>query len=121
MDLDDDEELSKKDKENIDSKVILEGVDYIHASRMKRYKELEDASNKIKSVKKKKEYDKLLAQLSGTIGYMAQVHGALVKSVDHEKRIKEIEERIKDPFRNMTVETIQMYLEKHEQGGLTVK
>ena len=37
-----------------------------------------------------------LSKLSGSLGYMAQVHAGLAKAYDHEKRLAEIEEILKN-------------------------
>ena len=35
-----------------------------------------------------------LSKLSGSLGYMAQVHAGLAKAYDHEKRLAEIEKKL---------------------------
>jgi len=35
-----------------------------------------------------------LSNLSGSLGYMAQVHAGLAKAYDHEKRLAEIEKKL---------------------------
>lgn len=35
-----------------------------------------------------------LSKISGSLGYMAQVHAGLAKAYDHEKRLAEIEKKL---------------------------
>ena len=50
--------------------------------------------------KKNKETDKEtindLSKISGSLGYMAQVHAGLAKAYDHEKRLAQIEKKLEN-------------------------
>ncbi len=58
------------------------------------YKKLFDEYIKGGDVSKEKITD--LGKISGSMGYMAQVHAGLAKAYDHEKRLAEIEEILKN-------------------------
>jgi len=57
------------------------------------YKKLFDDYIKGEDISKEKIAD--LSKISGSMGYMAQVHAGLAKAYDHEKRLAEIEKKLK--------------------------
>lgn len=71
-----------------DSEKISNGVKHVQKVLLKRFKTLE----KTKSVTPA-DLDTLV-KLGNAIGYMSQVHGGLAKTVEHEKRIIDIEKAI---------------------------
>ncbi len=56
------------------------------------YKKLFDDYIKGEEVSKEKIAD--LSKISGSMGYMAQVHAGLAKAYDHEKRLLEVEKKL---------------------------
>ena len=56
------------------------------------YKKLFDDYIKGEDISKEKISD--LSKISGSMGYMAQVHAGLAKAYDHEKRLAEIEKKL---------------------------
>jgi hypothetical protein len=56
------------------------------------YKKLFDNYIKGEDISKEKITD--LSKISGSMGYMAQVHAGLAKAYDHEKRLAEIEKKL---------------------------
>ena len=70
---------------------MYKGVGDVFMSYLKRFEEYN---------KKNKETDKEtindLSKISGSLGYMAQVHAGLAKAYDHEKRLAEIEKKLKN-------------------------
>jgi len=58
------------------------------------YKKIFDDYIKGEDISKEKIAD--LGKISGSMGYMAQVHAGLAKAYDHEKRLAEIEEILKN-------------------------
>lgn len=68
---------------------MYKGVGDVFMSYLKRFEEYN---------KKNKETDKEtindLSKISGSLGYMAQVHAGLAKAYDHEKRLAEIEKKL---------------------------
>ncbi len=58
------------------------------------YKKLFDDYIKGEDISKEKITD--LGKISGSMGYMAQVHAGLAKAYDHEKRLAEIEVILKN-------------------------
>ena len=56
------------------------------------YKKLFDDYIKGEDISKEKIAD--LSKISGSMGYMAQVHAGLAKAYDHEKRLAEIEKKL---------------------------
>ncbi len=56
------------------------------------YKKLFDDYIKGEDISKEKISD--LSKISGSMGYMAQVHAGLAKTYDHEKRLAEIEKKL---------------------------
>jgi hypothetical protein len=56
------------------------------------YKKLFDEYIKGEDISKEKISD--LSKISGSMGYMAQVHAGLAKAYDHEKRLAEIEKKL---------------------------
>ena len=58
------------------------------------YKKLFDDYIKGEDVSKEKISD--LSKISGSMGYMAQVHAGLAKAYDHEKRLAEIEKKLEN-------------------------
>lgn len=70
---------------------MYKGVGDVFMSYLKRFEEYN---------KKNKETDKEtindLSKISGSLGYMAQVHAGLAKAYDHEKRLAEIEKKLEN-------------------------
>jgi hypothetical protein len=70
---------------------MYKGVGDVFMAYLKRFE---------KYNKENKETDKEtindLSKLSGSLGYMAQVHAGLAKAYDHEKRLAEIEDILKN-------------------------
>ena len=58
------------------------------------YKKLFDDYIKGEDISKEKITD--LSKISGSMGYMAQVHAGLAKAYDHEKRLAEIEKKLEN-------------------------
>jgi len=58
------------------------------------YKKLFDDYIKGEDIPKEKITD--LSKISGSMGYMAQVHAGLAKAYDHEKRLAEIENKLEN-------------------------
>jgi len=75
---------------------MYKGVGNVFISYLKRFEEYN---------KKNKETDKEtinnLSKLSGSLGYMAQVHAGLAKAYDYEKRLAEIEVILKNNSPNL--------------------
>ena len=70
---------------------MYKGVGDVFMSYLKRF---EKYNKENKETNKETIND--LSKLSGSLGYMAQVHAGLAKAYDHEKRLAEIEEILKN-------------------------
>jgi len=78
-------EYSKDDKNTMEK--MFRGVGEVFLE----YKKLFDEYIKGEDVSKEKISN--LSKISGSMGYMAQVHSGLAKAYDHEKRLEELEKK----------------------------
>lgn len=68
---------------------MYKGVGDVFMSYLKRF---EDYNKDNQETTKETIND--LSKISGSLGYMAQVHAGLAKAYDHEKRLAEIEKKL---------------------------
>lgn len=83
--------MDYSESENTTTEKMYKGVGDVFMAYLKRFVDY-DKENK----ETNKETINDLSKLSGSLGYMAQVHAGLAKAYDHEKRLKEIEEILKN-------------------------
>ncbi len=68
---------------------MYKGVGDVFMSYLKRFEEYNKENSNTD-----KETINDLSKISGSLGYMAQVHAGLAKAYDHEKRLAEIEKKL---------------------------
>jgi len=68
---------------------MYKGVGDVFMSYLKRFEEYNKENQNTD-----KETINDLSKISGSLGYMAQVHAGLAKAYDHEKRLAEIEKKL---------------------------
>lgn len=78
---------SSEDNKNI-TEEMYSGVGLVFKDYLKRFKEFSE-NNEETSV----ETINNLGKISGSLGYMAQVHAGLAKAYEHEKRLVELEKK----------------------------
>lgn len=83
--------MDHSESENTTTEKMYKGVGDVFMSYLKRF---EDYDKENEETNKDTIND--LSKLSGSLGYMAQVHAGLAKAYDHEKRLAEIEDILKN-------------------------
>ncbi len=78
---------------------MYDGVGKVFLSYLKRF----DAYNK-ENEQTDKDTINNLSKISGSLGYMAQVHAGLAKAYDYEKRLAEIELILKNRHNSSNLE-----------------
>jgi hypothetical protein len=81
--------LDYPDTDKNTTEKMYNGVGYVFMSYLERFEKY----NK-ENAETSKETINDLSKLSGSLGYMAQVHAGLAKAYDHEKRLAEIEKKL---------------------------
>lgn len=83
--------MDYSESDNTTTEKMYKGVGDVFMAYLKRFVDY-DKENK----ETNKDTINDLSKLSGSLGYMAQVHAGLAKAYDHEKRLREIEEILKN-------------------------
>lgn len=83
--------MDHSESENTTTEKMYKGVGDVFMAYLKRF---EDYDKENEETNKDTIND--LSKLSGSLGYMAQVHAGLAKAYDHEKRLAEIESILKN-------------------------
>jgi len=83
--------LDYSESDNTTTEKMYKGVGDVFMAYLKRF---EDYDKENTDTNKDTIND--LSKLSGSLGYMAQVHAGLAKAYDHEKRLAEIEDILKN-------------------------
>jgi len=83
--------LDYSEADNTTTEKMYKGVGDVFMAYLKRF---EDYDKENTDTNKDTIND--LSKLSGSLGYMAQVHAGLAKAYDHEKRLAEIEDILKN-------------------------
>jgi len=83
--------LDHSESENTTTEKMYKGVGDVFMSYLKRFEDYDKENEETN-----KETINDLSKLSGSLGYMAQVHAGLAKAYDHEKRLAEIEDILKN-------------------------
>ena len=83
--------MDHSESENTTTEKMYKGVGDVFMSYLKRFEDYDKENEETN-----KETINDLSKLSGSLGYMAQVHAGLAKAYDHEKRLAEIEEILKN-------------------------
>lgn len=79
------------DEDKNTTEKMYKGVGKVFVTYLKRFEEY-DKENK----ETDKETINNLSKISGSLGYMAQVHAGLAKAYDHENRLAEIEKKLEN-------------------------
>jgi len=83
--------LDHSESENTTTEKMYKGVGDVFMAYLKRFEEYDKENTETN-----KDTINDLSKLSGSLGYMAQVHAGLAKAYDHEKRLAEIEDILKN-------------------------
>ncbi len=83
--------MDYSEADNTTTEKMYKGVGDVFMAYLKRF---EDYDKENTDTNKDTIND--LSKLSGSLGYMAQVHAGLAKAYDHEKRLAEIEDILKN-------------------------
>ena len=83
--------MDYSESDNTTTEKMYKGVGDVFMAYLKRF---EDYDKENTDTNKDTIND--LSKLSGSLGYMAQVHAGLAKAYDHEKRLAEIEDILKN-------------------------
>jgi len=83
--------LDYSETDNTTTEKMYKGVGDVFMAYLKRFEEYDKENTDTN-----KDTINDLSKLSGSLGYMAQVHAGLAKAYDHEKRLAEIEDILKN-------------------------
>ena len=83
--------MDYSETDNTTTEKMYKGVGDVFMAYLKRFEEYDKENTDTN-----KDTINDLSKLSGSLGYMAQVHAGLAKAYDHEKRLAEIEDILKN-------------------------